>query len=75
MSEVQEIFREVFDDESLTLSKDTNADDLEDWDSLANIRLLFAVQKHFGIKFTLNEATAMKNVGDMIDLILAKKAG
>ena len=71
---VNEIFIDVFDDNSLIIKEDTNADDIEDWDSLANINLVVAMEKEFNIKFVITEIETLENVGDMIDLIKNKKA-
>ena len=48
---VQNIFRDNFDDDSLVLTRETTADDIEDWDSLEQINLLTAMEKQFGVKF------------------------
>ncbi len=50
---VQQIFRDNFDDEELVITRETCADDIEDWDSLEQINLLTAMEKKFGIKFQL----------------------
>ena len=73
LSDVQEIFRDVFDDEELVIKDETNADDIEDWDSLAQIRLTVAIEKKFGIKFNFGELTALHNVDEMLDLIGKKR--
>ncbi len=71
-SDVQDIFRDVFDEEELEIKNETHADDIEDWDSLAQIRLTVAIEKQFGIKFALGELTALRNVGEMLELIERK---
>ena len=48
---VQNIFRDNFDDDSLVLTRETTADDIEDWDSLEQINLLTAMEKQFGVKY------------------------
>ena len=72
LGELQPIFHEVFDDDSIVVTNETNADIIEDWDSLSHIRLVAAVSKYFGVKFALGELQGLKNVGDMIDLIREK---
>lgn len=57
------VFREIFDDETLTLSDDMSAKDIEAWDSLAQINLIVAIESEFGIRFKSNELTALANVG------------
>ena len=59
------IFRDVFDDDSITVNDNTTSDDIEDWDSFEHINLVIAVEKRFQVKFTVGEANEMKNVGEM----------
>ncbi|MGN0975204.1 MAG: acyl carrier protein [Gemmiger sp.] len=66
---VQEIFRDNFDDEELEITRETCADDIEDWDSLEQINLLTAMEKRFSIKFKLEDVRGLKNVGDLLDLV------
>ena len=66
---VQEIFRTVFDDDSIVLTRETTADDIEDWDSLEQINLLVAIEKKFSIKFKLDDVKNLPNVGAMLDLV------
>ena len=69
---LNKVFQEVFDDEFLTVNKKTVAEDIEDWDSLEPINLIVAVEKCFGMKFTMGEVTGMKNVGEMAEIILER---
>ena len=68
--EVQDIFRDNFDDDTLVITRATNAEDIEDWDSLEQINLLTAIEKLYGLKFTLNDVRNLQNVGDLIDLVV-----
>ncbi len=74
-SKVQDIFRDVFDDDALTISRATNSADIEDWDSLAQISLVVAIEKEFRIRCSLDELATLSDVGDMLDLIAGKIAG
>lgn len=67
--ELNEVFSDVFDDE-IIVTEATTADDIEDWDSLEHINLIVAVESKFGIKFNIGEVNKMKNVGEMVDIIM-----
>lgn len=69
---LNEVFRDVFDEETIQVNDSTTANDIEDWDSLEHINLIVAVEKSFEIKFTMGEVTGMKNVGAMVDIILER---
>ena len=71
-AKIQEIFRDLFDDESLVIQDETTAADVEDWDSLQHINLITAVERTFGIRFSMQEVVAFQKVGDMIDCVLSK---
>ena len=66
---LNEVFSDVFDEE-ITVTDATTADDIEDWDSLEHINLIVAVESKFGIKFNIGEVNKMKNVGEMVDIIM-----
>ncbi len=65
------VFREVFDDETITVCEETTAADIEGWDSLTHITLLAAVEDEFGMNFAMKDVVEMKNVGDMVTAIEA----
>lgn len=67
---VQDIFRDVFDDEDLVIEDSTNSDDIDDWDSLEHISLLVSMEKEFDLKFDIKVVNKLENVGQMVDLIL-----
>ncbi len=64
------VFREVFDDEEIILQDTTTADDIEDWDSFEHINLVVAVESEFSLKIPMGKVITMKNVGEMVDIIL-----
>ena len=67
-----EVFRDVFDDDSIVITADTTADDIEDWDSIEHITLIGAVEDEFGMKFKMGEVSGMNNVGEMMKIITAR---
>ena len=69
LKELNRIFCDVFDDESIVITDKTSAIDIEDWDSLSHVMLLSSIEKKFGIKFNMKEVQTLDNVGDMVDLI------
>lgn len=71
---LQNVFREVFDDDEIIITDETTADDIEEWDSLTHIQLVVAIEKEFGFKFTIIETIKLKNVGEFIALIDSKMA-
>ena len=69
---LQEIFRDLFDDETIELFDEMTADDIEDWDSLAHINLIADIERSFGVRFSTKEVTGTKNVGEFIRVIESK---
>ncbi|MCL1874658.1 MAG: acyl carrier protein [Synergistaceae bacterium] len=72
LNRLQPIFRDIFDDETLILKRETSAVDIEDWDSLAQVNIVVACESEFGVKFSLSDFSSIKNVGDFVDLIEKK---
>lgn len=66
---LNEVFAEVFDDDSIKVSDNTTVNDIEDWDSLAHLTLISSVEEAFSIEFNLNEISKFKNVGEMMSSI------
>ena len=71
-SRLTEIFHDVFDDETLQVTPQLTADDVDEWDSLSHIRLVLAIEKKFGLKFSAAEVGRLKNVGEFVALIESK---
>ena len=68
-----EIFQDVFDDDDLELQDHFTAEDVEDWDSLNNVKLMVQAEMAFGIKFKTAEVAELKDVGTLIALIDSKR--
>ena len=69
---VQDIFRDVFDDEELVISNTTSPEEIEEWDSLNHINLVLSIEKALNIRFMTGEIQSLKNVGEMVDLLAEK---
>lgn len=69
MEKLNEVFREVFDNESITVSDSTTAKDINEWDSLTHITLISEIEEEFEVEFEMEDVTQMKNVGEIADKI------
>ena len=67
-----EIFAEVFDEDSIQLTPEMTAKDVEGWDSLAHIRLILTIEKAFKIRFSTSEIGKLGNVGELAALIRSR---
>ena len=74
LEELQSVFQEAFDLDDVDLSMDTSPDDIEEWDSLSQIELLLAIEERFSIKFSLEDASSIHSVGNIVDAVVAKMA-
>jgi len=72
ISTLNEIFEDIIDEGSVSLSETSTSKDIDGWDSLTNIQLVVAIEKNYKIRFTSEEITSWKNVGEMLDCILTK---
>ncbi len=69
LKQVTEIFIDILDKEDIELTDQTTANDIEEWDSLAHIRLVVAIEKKFNIHFSSKEIQSWDNVGEMINSV------
>ncbi len=72
MKTLNEIFCNVFDDDSIVLTDETNSSDIDDWDSLEQINLIVNIENEFEMMFDMAEVSDLANVGEMADLIMRK---
>ena len=72
LHELNDIFKNVLDEESIVLTESTSANDIESWDSLTHIQLIVAIEKKFNIRFTSKELLSLKNIGEIINCIVEK---
>ena len=75
--QVQDVFRDVFDDPSLMLKDEMTADDIIGWDSLAHINLIIAIERRLRVRFATAEISRLKengaNIGSLLDLVARKR--
>lgn len=69
LKKINEIFHDIFSDDSIVITESSNAADVEEWDSLNNIQIVIAVEKTFKVKFKSSDIRAWAKVGDMVDAI------
>jgi acyl carrier protein len=74
LEELQDIFRDIFDQPNLVITRESSASTIEDWDSLTHVNLVTAIEKRYKVKFALGELQELKNVGDLMDLLTKKLA-
>ena len=72
VSQLAEIFRNVFNDNTIVLTDNLTANDIDQWDSLTHMILVTEIENVFSIKFKLKELNKMRNIGDMIEIIISK---
>lgn len=69
---LNKVFKDVFDDDTITVNDNTTASDIEMWDSFEHINLVVAIEKEFNTKFNMKEIVNLHNVGEMADMIMSK---
>lgn len=72
---LEEVFRQVFDSEQLKLTDDMMAPDIEGWDSVTHINLMFGIEQAFDVRFNGNELADMKNIGELKQFLVRKGKG
>lgn len=73
LKQLTPIFQDVMDDDNLVITPETKAEDVDNWDSLAQIRLVVSIEEELGLRFSAAEISSLQNVGDLIDLIARKR--
>ncbi|HEX2870083.1 MAG TPA: acyl carrier protein [Polyangiaceae bacterium] len=74
-AQLTEVFHDVFDDDTIVVTPELTASDVDEWDSLRHIRLVAAVERRFGLSFSAAEIGRLKNVGQLVSLISEKTRG
>lgn len=74
LEQVRELMRQVFLEPALEVSRDTTAEDVEEWDSLMHVTLIHEIEAEFDVRFSAAQVTDLANVGELVDLIDAVAA-
>ena len=74
LARIEEIVRDELDDETISLTPQTKASDVEGWDSLAHVRIVIAVETVFGLRFDTSDIGDLKSVGDLVALVERNQA-
>lgn len=73
IQELNKIFQDTFNDDSINLDFDTSADDIEEWDSISHVQLVFAIETRFDVKFSNQEILSLIDIKSILDLVSQKK--
>jgi acyl carrier protein len=71
-AKLSEVFADVFDDDSINITPELSAKDVDEWDSLTHIRLILTIEKAFRVRFSTSEIGKLERVGDLVELIKAR---
>jgi acyl carrier protein len=72
--DIAEVFEDVMDVDPSELTENSTGDDVEEWDSLSHVRLMVAIERKFATRFSNSEIEAIKNIRDIVDIVLKKSA-
>jgi acyl carrier protein len=67
------IFRDIFDDPELNVRLTTSSLDIPDWDSVAQVKLVLAIEEEFGVEFATDEVAAFRCVGDFVHALETRR--
>jgi acyl carrier protein len=73
LARLADVFRDVFEDDDLQIDRGTTAAQVQGWDSVMHITLMMGVERAFGIRFRSGEVAGLRNVGELADLVDARK--
>lgn len=74
LNDLQNLFREVFQDDGLSINRHTSANDIDDWDSLMHVNLIVNVEKSFDVRFSSSEVAKLNDVEELAGLIIQKQS-
>lgn len=71
LSELRPIFADLFLDDNLRITETTSPADIDEWDSMAHVSLLTAVESRFGLRFTAEEMGGIADVATLLKVLHA----
>jgi acyl carrier protein len=74
INQINDVFQEVFDEPTLSVGLDTSPSDIADWDSVAQVKLVLAIEEAFGTRFTTDEVTSLHSVGDFVAALNSRRS-
>tara|TARA_B100001059_G_scaffold165139_1_gene164743 strand:+ start:2820 stop:3059 length:240 start_codon:yes stop_codon:yes gene_type:complete len=69
---IKEICSDIFNIDDIGINLNTNSTDIDQWDSLNHLNLMSSIEEEFNIKFDFEEIGSLKNIGDIVSLIVKK---
>jgi acyl carrier protein len=72
---LQQVFREVFENNKLTLADSLSPETMPQWDSLAHVKLMVGCEEEFGVKFSIEETVESTSVASLKAVLAAKGVG
>lgn len=72
LARLTSVLREVFGDDDLVVGEHTTAADVEGWDSVANVEVMVALEREFGVRFKTAELAGFANVGALLRILAAR---
>ena len=70
---LEEVFRQVFDNDDLRVTPETGPRDIPGWDSVAHMKLILTIEEDFAVQFTDEEVASLQTVGELLAAIAAHK--
>ncbi len=74
LEQINIIFKNTLDNETLVIEETTNANDVDEWDSLSHVLIVVEIEKHFKVRFTSREIRAWQNIRDVLNGLEEKGA-
>ena len=69
LKDLSYIVSDVVGVDDLQLTMEMTANDVENWDSMSHVRILFECEQKWGMRLSINEISNLNNIGDLIYLI------